>query len=67
MVAIQTMATKKQPPAPTTPEVSSLVFFRPYSFFDDNGRHRAWQPGHVVNDPADIALLIARKAPVEHK
>ena len=37
----------------------------PYGFIDENGRHRYWHGGDVISDPAEIALLIGRKAPVE--
>lgn len=42
-----------------------IQLVRPHSFIDADGRHRVWLPGHTVTDPDDIALLIARKAPVE--
>jgi hypothetical protein len=59
------MATKKQTPAPVPALPARLVFTRPHSFIDAAGVHRQWLPGHVVVDPDDIAMLIARKAPVE--
>lgn len=42
----------------------SVTLARPYGFIDDSGAMRYWNPG-VVSEPADIATLIERKAPVE--
>lgn len=50
-------------PKPSLPSKVRLVW--PYGFIDENGRHRAWKGGDVVADPAEIALLIERKAPCE--
>jgi hypothetical protein len=37
----------------------------PHSFIDDNGRHRVWNAGDVITDPAEIEMLTGRKARIE--
>ena len=49
--------------APTLPAKVRLV--SPHGYIDENGRHRYWHGGDVISDPAEIALLMGRKAPVE--
>lgn len=51
---------RKKSDAP--PEAVSLS--APYGFIDDSGATRYWQAGVTVTDPADVALLIGRKAPL---
>jgi hypothetical protein len=36
-----------------------------HGFIDENDRNRVWRAGDVVTDPAEIALLVDRKAPIE--
>ncbi|MBO4120279.1 hypothetical protein J5T34_05935 [Cupriavidus gilardii] len=58
-------------PQPAADLPGSVTLSAPHGFIDDDtGAHRYWQPGEVVTDPDTIALLLARKAPlegVEHK
>ena len=55
----------EQKPAPKAKALpKSVTLARPFGFIDDSGAMRYWNPG-VVTDPADIATLIERKAPVE--
>ncbi len=42
-----------------------IELVRPHSFIDDAGRHRMWNQGQAVTDPAEIALLVERKACVK--
>jgi hypothetical protein len=37
----------------------------PYGFMDENERHCFWTAGSVVTDPAEIALLVERAAPIK--
>lgn len=39
-----------------------VVLAAPYAFYDDDGALRSWGQGRVVEDPAEIALLIDRGA-----
>ncbi|WP_435607712.1 hypothetical protein [Pseudomonas knackmussii] len=43
----------------------SVSFSAPYGFIDDSGATRFWQPGVLVTEADDIALLIGRKAPLD--
>lgn len=38
---------------------------RHHSFVDHNGRHREWRGGMILDDPAEVALLIERGAHIE--
>jgi len=38
---------------------------RLYGYFTEAGEYRQWQQGSVEDNPADVADLIDRKAPVE--
>lgn len=44
---------------------ASVTLEYPYAYYADDGRLIAWAPGTVVTDAADIADLIARKAPLK--
>ena len=35
-----------------------------HGFIDEAGAHRFWKPGIDITDPADIAVLIERGAPL---
>ncbi len=41
---------------------SSVTLAAPYAFYDDAGELRSWAQGRVVDDPAEIALLVDRGA-----
>lgn len=59
------MATKKTPNPKTGDAPASIKLTAPYGFIDDNDQHRYWQPGQVVINPDEIALLTERQAPIE--
>lgn len=44
---------------------ASVTLEYPYAYYAEDGRLIAWAPGTIVTDPADIADLIARKAPLK--
>jgi len=63
--------TKALPTADTAPTLAPaqdvalparIELVRPHSFIDDAGLHRMWNQGQAVTDPAEIALLVERKA-----
>lgn len=41
---------------------ASVTLAAPYAFYDDEGALRSWGQGRVVDDPAEIALLVERGA-----
>ena len=48
--------------------VASSARFRlvaPHGFIDENGRHRYWNPGDIVSEPAEVEMLKSRQAPIE--
>jgi hypothetical protein len=45
---------------PSLPRAIRLT--HPHSFIDENGRHRTWRAGDLITDPAEVALLVERKA-----
>ena len=53
--------TQPEPPeAPLLPAKIKLV--HAHGFIDENGTHRYWKAGVVIGDPAEVDLLIGRKA-----
>jgi hypothetical protein len=44
---------------------AKLQLTAPYGFIDENDRARNWRAGDIITDPAEIALLIDRVAPVD--
>lgn len=57
----QTAAIAAPSPVPAgTPE--EIVLTQPYGFIDEHGANRSWPPGVKIQNPQDIALLIARGA-----
>lgn len=44
---------------------TSVTLSHPYAYYAEDGLLRAWAAGTVVTDPADIADLVARKAPLK--
>jgi hypothetical protein len=59
--------TKRQRPEETEPVVDNdlperIKIIDPHGFIDDEGTHRYWHAGVQVEDPEQIALLIARGA-----
>ena len=55
---------EKAESSPSKPPAKVRVV-SPYSYYADDGQLRSWWAGQVVTDPAQIADLIARQAPVE--
>jgi hypothetical protein len=51
-----------EPAKPALPAKLRIVQAE-YGFYEEGGRYRHWRGGDIVTDPAEIALLIARKAP----
>ncbi len=50
-------------PAADAAEYPPLIrLTHPHGFVDDWGKNRTWSAGDVVGDPAEIKLLIDRKA-----
>ena len=48
------------------PSLSSIKVIRPYAYWSDDGLILfQWSQGQIVDDPAQIEDLIARKAPIE--
>jgi hypothetical protein len=43
---------------------AKIRLMAPHGFVDDDGRNRFWLAGTVVCDPAEIALLVERRAPM---
>jgi hypothetical protein len=40
------------------------IFSHPHSFYDDNMRRRSWNAGDIVDDPAEVEMLMGRGAPI---
>jgi len=59
--ATQPAAIAPAPPVPGgTPQ--EIVLTQPYGFIDEHGANRSWPAGMTIQNPQDIALLIARGA-----
>ena len=53
-------------PAAVAPKAPSIRLTAPHGFVEDaTGIQRTWQAGQVVTDPAEMALLRERQAPIE--
>ena len=55
------------PPDPSDPMVEEAMprairLTRPHGFIDEDGRHRMWHAGHVVDDADEVSLLVRRGA-----
>ena len=53
------------PPKPKRHYPRAVRVLRLYGYFTDDGEYRQWAENSVENNPADVADLIDRKAPVE--
>jgi len=59
--ATQPASVAAPPPVPGgTPQ--EIVLTQPYGFIDEHGANRSWPAGMKIQNPQDIALLIARGA-----
>lgn len=52
---------KNDPPAQPDP----VTLAAPYAYYDDQDALHFWNEGQTVADPAQIAELVARKAPLK--
>lgn len=61
-------AAEPQPAPPSSAQATlpaSVTLGELYGYFDDAGTLRMWQEGQTVTDAAEVADLIARKAPLK--
>ncbi len=49
------------------PMPTSVTLTESYGFYDDEGGGNFWSATQVVTDPADVLILVERKAPISYQ